>query len=81
MAYGGNVTSTSINSHKAMAGAGDKGNFGVKSLHGRTATHPDVGMSHMAMDDGSRSPAHKGMQGAPDHGPMGSDHFTRSGKA
>ena len=81
MAYGGNVTSTSMNAHKAMAGAGDKGNFGVKAYPGRSQPHPDVGMSHMPMDDGMRSPAHKGMQGAPDHGPMGADHFTRAGKA
>ena len=81
--YGGNVKSDTVNAHKAMAGATDKGNFGVGPLPQRAGMHPDA-TSHAGrkppMDDSARSPAHKGMMGAPDHGAAGQDHFTRGGK-
>ena len=88
MTYGGSkMNNSDMNAHKAMAGAGSSGNFGIKPLPQRDATHPDLGMKHDAMDDGMRSPAVKGgegrmMQGSPDHG-MGKgvkDHFDRAGK-
>ena len=81
--YGGNVSSDAIPAHKLMAGAGDKGSFGVSGYPGRKGMHPDA-TSHAGrkppMDDSMRSPAHKGMMGAPDHGGMGVDHFVRGGK-
>lgn len=76
------LDTSAMNAHKAMAGAGSTGNFGVKPYPGRAASHPDVGMSHEPMADGARSASVKGMQGAPDHG-IGkgvSDHFMRAGK-
>ncbi len=73
-----------MNAHKKMAGADAKGNFGVSGFPGRTASHPDVGMKHTPMDDSARMAPMKGnggmMQAAPDHGPMGTDHFKRDGK-
>ena len=72
-----------MNQHKKMAGAGDGGNFGVRSyddVHGGKP-HPDMtaGTGEKgAMGDGERAIAHphvprgKGMlpaQRAPDHGP------------
>lgn len=85
--YGkGSTGSDAMNQHKAMAGAGMKGSFGVTEYPGRVAKHPDIGMSHEAMADSARSPASPGkgfpMMGAPDHG-MGKghpDHFDRGGK-
>lgn len=74
------MKSDAMNQHKAMAGADKTGNFGVTKAPGREAPHPDLGMKHEPMADSARSPAHKGMQGAPDHGPMGNDHFQRGGK-
>lgn len=90
--YGGKtISSDSMNAHKAMAGAGDKGNFGVGKLPQRDAPSADLGMKHTAMDDSARgAPApikstvngHGGLsQAAPDHGSMGKDHFMRDGKA
>lgn len=86
--YGkGSVKTSEMNAHKAMAGAGSSGSFGVGKLPQRSVQHPDVGMSHAAMDDGSRGAGpglmSKGMavQAAPNHGPAGSDHFNRYGKA
>lgn len=75
------MKSDAMNQHKAMAGADKTGNFGVTKMPGREATHPDVKMTHEPMADSFRSAAVKGMQGAPDHGPMGNDHFVRAGKA
>lgn len=85
--YGkGSVSSDAMNQHKNMAGAGSKTDFGVGKIPGREAKHPDLMMSHEAMDDSMRSPSVKGkggmaMQGAPDHGQgMGAkDHFLRGG--
>lgn len=89
MAYGkGMVSSSDMNAHKTMAGAGSKGNFGVgsafKSGH---QTQPGVS-SFEAMNDGARGakpgiPRSGGhaMQASADHGPAGSDHFRRDGKA
>lgn len=84
--YGkGSITSNAINQHREMAGAGSKGNFGVGKLPQRDKQHPDVGMSHAAMDDAKRGPGLGGSgmakQAAPDHGQMGADHFNRYGKA
>lgn len=86
--YGkGSVTSDTYNQHKRMAGADSKGNFGVKALPQRSATHPDANMRHDAMDEGKRGapPGLSGkgkmaMQAAPDHGPQ-YDHYKRDGKA
>lgn len=84
MGYGGKMTSDAMNAHKSMAGAGMKGDFGVGGYPGRTAKHPDVGMSHESMPDSARMAPMKGkmgnMQSAPDHGSAGMDHFTRGGK-
>lgn len=88
MAYGkGGVSSSDLNQHKRLAGAGMKGSMDVSPYPGRTMTHPDIGMKHVAMDDSMRAvtPPGKGMprQGAPDHG-MGKgakDHFNRGGMA
>lgn len=82
--YGqGDVKSKSMNQHKAMAGAGMSGNFGVMPHPGRTAAHPDLKMTHEPMADSMRMPAAGKMQGAPDHG-IGKgapDHFKRDGMA
>lgn len=88
MAYGkGDVSSNSMNQHKAMAGAGMKGSMGVSAYPGRVADHPDRGMSHEMMPDSSRAlgmPG-KGMprQAMPDHAMDKGvkDHFMRGGKA
>ena len=74
------MKSDAMNAHKAMAGAGNTGNFGVTKMPGREAPHPDVNMKHEPMADSMRSAAHRGMQGAPDHGSLGNDHFVRGGK-
>lgn len=86
--FGGkSIGSTAMNQHKAMAGAGNSGDFGVSKFPARDVPHPDVGMKHEAMDDMGRGakPPIKGngglMQSAPDHGGPGRDHFTRDGKA
>ncbi len=80
--YGkGSISSNSVNAHKAMAGAMDKGNFGVKPLAGGVP-HPDVKMGHAPMDDGMRMKSTGMGQAAPDHG-MGrgmKDHHQRGGK-
>lgn len=57
------------------------GSFGVDKMPGRTMVHPDMKMTHEPMADSMRMPAAGKMQGAPDHGPMGQDHFMRGGKA
>lgn len=88
MAYGkGGVSSSDLNQHKRLAGAGMKGSMGVSEYPGRTMTHPDIGMKHVAMDDSMRAvtPPGKGMprQANVDHaiGKGHPDHFQRSGKA
>lgn len=81
--YGqGDVKSGAMNQHKAMAGAGMSGNFGVMPHPGRTMKHPDIGMSHEPMADSSRMPPAGSKQGAPDHamGKGHGDHFARGGK-
>lgn len=87
--YGGKkVESSAMNAHKAMAGAGSSGSFGVGAFPSRDAKHPDASMSHEAMPDSARgappamggSKGAHGRQAAPDHGPMGNDHFMRGGK-
>lgn len=83
----GSVSSDAINQHREMAGAASKGNFGVKGLPQRDASHPDAGKSYSAMDDGSRGAGPgiggKGvaMQRAPDHGGVPASHFRYEGKA
>jgi hypothetical protein len=82
--YGGDADSSGMNQHRKMAGAGMKTDFDVSEYPARSAPHPDLKMKHMPMDDSARMPAATGkgrmMQGAPDHGPMGRDHFQRGGK-
>lgn len=86
--YGkGSSPASGMNAHKAMAGAGMSGNMGVSPYPARSASHPDVNMTHEPMADSFRSAPVKGrggmMQGAADHG-MGKgvkDHFQRGGKA
>lgn len=68
--YGGKkVESGALGQHKMMAGAGMSGNFGVQPFPCKPMAHPDVGMSHAAMDDSARGtpPATGGRQAAPDH--------------
>lgn len=85
--FGKDVKSSEVNSHKKMAGAMMSGNFGVQKHPGNPTMHPDVGMKHDAMSDGSRGAGPgigSGMakQAAPDHG-MGSgmkDSWNRAGK-
>ena len=82
------VSESQLNQHKEMAGAGQKGSFGVTAMPCNPTQHPDVGMSHMPMDDGNRGAgpgigggkSKMGMQAAPDHGPQGKDHFNRAGR-
>lgn len=86
MEGGRGITSSNMNQHKRMAGAERSDDFGVCKWPASAGDHPDVGMKHEAMSDGSRG-AGPGMgsgmakQAAPDHGPSGRDHFTRDGKA
>lgn len=85
MAYGkGDATSSGMNQHRKMAGAASTGDFDVSEYPARSAPHPDLKMKHMPMEDSARMPATTGkgrmMQGAPDHGPLGRDHFQRGGK-
>jgi hypothetical protein len=82
--YGGKkVESSALPQHKAMAGAGSSGNFGVGCFPCNSVAHPDAGMSHAHMDDGARGapPAKGGRQAAPDHmqGAGIKDHFRRGG--
>lgn len=83
--YGkGSISSDAMGSHKEMAGAKMKGDMGVGAYPGRDVPHPDLKMKHMPMDDGQRMAPMTGkrglMQSAPDHGPMGKDHFSRGSK-
>lgn len=88
MAFGnGMVKVESVNNHKEMGGATSKGNFGVNSaFKPGKSTQPPV-KSFEAMNDGNRGAAPgipkvgaHAQQSAPDHGPAGSDHFSRDGK-
>ena len=86
MAYGkGDANSSAMNQHRKMAGAAMKTDFNVGPYPARSAPHPDIKLTHEPMADSFRSGPVGGkggmMQGAPDHGPMGRDHFQRGGKA
>ena len=83
--FGGKkVESSSMNAHKAMAGAGSSGTFGCGTFPCKPVAHPDASMSHAAMDDGMRGapPAKGGRQASPNHaeGSGMRDHFNRGGK-
>ena len=74
-----------VSPRKVMAGALDKGSFGVGSPFDPHTTQRD-GVGELA--DGQRGvgnpvsrPGNHPGQAAPDHGDMGTDHFTRGGKA
>jgi hypothetical protein len=90
--FGGKkVEQPAIRQHKQMAGAGEKGNFGVDPYPTRDAMHPDA-VAHTGrkpeLEDSARGipPGMGGGKGsharqaAPDHGPRGHDHHRREGK-
>jgi hypothetical protein len=80
------VSSDGMNQHKKMAGAGDKGSFGVSTFPGRAGVHPDIAAktgSKGMMAEGERgipmSSKVNGKQPSPDHaeGKGAPDHFSR----
>lgn len=83
MIGGKGISSGSMNAHKAMAGAGDKGDFGCCAYPGGKQIM-DASSPNGSMGDSDRSSAVKGngmmMQGAPDHGSMSDDGWSRGGK-
>jgi hypothetical protein len=84
----GSVTSNEMNAHKSMAGADQKGSFGVRPFPAASGKSQPGVSSFAAMNDGERGAgpglARKGghaMQAAPDHGDAGRDSYRREGKA
>lgn len=82
--YGGKtISTTAMNQHKGMAGAGMSGDFGCGKFPSGVQSM-DKSCPDGVLSDAQRSGAVKGgmgmMQGAPDHGSMPKDSFTRDGK-
>ena len=76
-----------MNAHKAMAGAGSSGSFGVDKLPGQGVQTQKHVESFAQLQDGQRAtgPGLGGGKGghakqaSPDHGDAGRDHFSRGG--